>query len=63
MMVKVQYKSISVQHITNSSGVFFGGNVQYRWKVQKKTSAGFGNVKGNGNEIKRNTTVKRERKT
>ncbi|WP_078433568.1 hypothetical protein [Metabacillus halosaccharovorans] len=62
-MVKVQYKSISVQHITNSSGVFFGDNVQYRWRVQKKTSEGFGNVMGSGNKIKRNTTVKRERNT
>ncbi|WP_226530403.1 hypothetical protein [Metabacillus niabensis] len=62
-MVKVQYKSISVQHITNSSGVFFGDNVQYRWRVQKKTSKGFGDVKGSGNKIIRNTTVKRERNT
>lgn len=62
-MVKIQYKSIRVQHITSSSGVFFGDNVQYHWRVQKKTSEGFGNVKGSGNIINRNTTVKKERKT
>lgn len=56
-MVKVQYKSINVQHILNSSGIFFGDNIQYSWQVQKKTSAGFGQVKGNGNKINKNSTV------
>lgn len=56
-MPKIKYESLNVNLIQNSSGIFYGVNVQYRWNHKARMSEGFGKVHGNGNQISHNTSV------
>jgi hypothetical protein len=54
MMADIQFKTLKVDQIKNSSGIFSGQNAPYNWNHTGKTSEGFGKVAGNGNVISRN---------
>jgi hypothetical protein len=53
-MVKIYFKDIKIDKITNSSGVFYGENFQAKWKHSSKTNEGFGKVSGDKNTLKGN---------
>lgn len=56
-MVNIRYQSIKVNRIQNSSGLFYGMNIQYKWHHKGRISDGFGRVIGHSNKILNNTTV------
>ncbi|MBM7703432.1 hypothetical protein [Metabacillus iocasae] len=56
-MATIHYKSIKVNTIQNSSGLFYGINVQYQWYHQGRHSEGFGRINGHSNKIVNNTSV------
>ncbi|PAE22774.1 hypothetical protein [Bacillus sp. 7894-2] len=56
-MAKIQYKSIKVRAVHNSSGIFYGDNIQYKWRSKAKKSDGFGNIKGSRSKISNNITA------
>ncbi len=58
-MVNIQYHSIKVNKIQNSSGLFYGVNIQYKWNNKCQNSDGFGRVMGDSNKILNNTTIVR----
>ena len=56
-MVNIEYHSIKVNRIQNSSGLFYGVNMQYKWNHKGRISDGFGRVIGDSNKISNNTTI------
>ncbi|MFC3885557.1 hypothetical protein ACFOU2_19615 [Bacillus songklensis] len=56
-MVNIQYHSIKVNKVQNSSGLFYGVNIQYKWSNKGRISDGFGRVMGHSNKILNNTTI------
>ncbi|AZB42164.1 hypothetical protein CEF21_07600 [Bacillus sp. FJAT-42376] len=56
-MPKIHFQSVNVKRIQNSSGLFYGENIQYKWKNRSGVYEGFGRVSGNGNKIYNNITV------
>lgn len=56
-MANIHYHSIKVNKIQNSSGLFYGVNIQYKWNHKSRISDGFGKVVGDSNKILNNTTV------
>lgn len=56
-MSNIHYHSIKVNKIQNSSGLFYGVNIQYKWSHKSRISDGFGKVVGDSNKILNNTTV------
>ncbi|MTH54641.1 hypothetical protein GKZ89_14650 [Bacillus mangrovi] len=56
-MANISFKSIYVNVIQNSSGVFYGENLQLKWKNRTKLQEGFGKISGNGNLISNNLTA------
>jgi len=56
-MAKIHYETIKVNVLQNSSGLFYGVNIQYRWKNKARISDGFGKVTGHSNSISNNTTM------
>ncbi|MGD6818064.1 hypothetical protein [Metabacillus sp. 84] len=56
-MPKIHFKSISVKLIQNSSGVFYGENIQYKWRNKSKSYEGFGRISGSSNKISNNLTI------
>ncbi|AYE51632.1 hypothetical protein ABEW33_16100 [Priestia megaterium] len=56
-MTNIHYQSIKVNKIQNSSGLFYGVNIQYKWNHKSRISDGFGKIIGDSNKISNNTTV------
>ncbi len=56
-MSNIHYHSIKVNKIQNSSGLFYGVNIQYKWSHKSQISDGFGKIVGHSNKILNNTTV------
>ncbi|WP_078410025.1 hypothetical protein [Priestia abyssalis] len=56
-MAKIQFHSINVNMIQNSSGLFYGVNLQSKWKNKGRISDGFGRVNGHSNKILNNTSI------
>ncbi|MGD6857877.1 hypothetical protein [Bacillus infantis] len=56
MLTTVQFKTLTVNQIKNSSGIFYGQNTPVYWQHTGKISEGFGKVAGKGNKISRNYT-------
>ncbi|MDQ0247073.1 hypothetical protein J2S09_004714 [Bacillus fengqiuensis] len=56
-MTKIQYHSINVNMIQNSSGLFYGVNLQSKWKNKARISDGFGRVNGHSNKISSNISI------
>lgn len=56
-MTNIHYQSIKVNKIQNSSGLFYGVNIQYKWNHKSRISDGFGKIVGDSNKISNNTTV------
>lgn len=53
----VHFGNLTVNAITNASGVFIGTNVQYGWSSHGKENTGFGSVTGYANKLYRNTSI------
>lgn len=56
-MANIRFKTIKVNQIQNSSGIFYGQNTPVYWQHTGKISEGFGKVAGKGNKISRNYTL------
>ncbi|EAR68043.1 MULTISPECIES: hypothetical protein [Bacillus] len=56
MLANIRFKTIKVNQIQNSSGIFYGQNTPVYWQHTGKISEGFGKVAGKGNKISRNYT-------
>lgn len=56
-MTNIHYQSIKVNKIQNSSGLFYGVSIQYKWNHKSQISDGFGKIVGDSNKILNNTTV------
>ncbi|WP_338780749.1 hypothetical protein [Metabacillus sp. FJAT-52054] len=56
-MPKIDFQSVTVKLIQNSSGLFYGQNLQYKWKNKSRVYEGFGRVSGNSNKIFNNVTL------
>lgn len=50
-MVKINYSSLQVDLITNSSGIFTGQNLQLNWKAYIENNSGLGGLNGNANQL------------
>ena len=59
-MNKIEYDAIRVNRVQNSSGLFYGVNIQYGWNHKSRVSDGFGKVSGHYNRILKNTSAIRE---
>lgn len=56
-MVKIELGSITIDQVSNVSGVFSGDNHHYGWRYSSKTNEGFGSVIGSNNQTVRHTHV------
>ncbi|MDW2877926.1 MULTISPECIES: hypothetical protein [Bacillaceae] len=56
MLANIRFKTIKVNQIQNSSGIFYGQNTPVYWQHTGKISEGFGKVAGKWNKISRNYT-------
>ncbi len=50
-MVRITFKDLQVQVISNSSGVFSGNNLQIGWTHRAKVNDGQGSVSGDHNAL------------
>lgn len=53
-MIKIVFKDLQINHLSNSSGVFSGENFQTGWKYSSKKNDGFGSISGNNNTSNKN---------
>jgi hypothetical protein len=56
MLAEIRFKTLNVNQIKNSSGIFYGLNTPVYWQHTGRVSEGFGKVAGKGNMISRNIT-------
>jgi hypothetical protein len=53
-MVKFNFKELKIGHISNSSGIFYGQNIQVNWKHTSKVNDGHGTISGENNNLNKN---------
>ncbi|MBU9712319.1 hypothetical protein [Evansella tamaricis] len=57
MDIKINVKSISINQVSGSSGVFSGRNTHIGWKSSSKQNEGFGKVEGQDNLAENNMSI------
>ncbi|MEA4848604.1 MAG: hypothetical protein VB106_15350 [Clostridiaceae bacterium] len=48
-MVRIEFGDLTIEQISNSSGVFTGDNLQVKWRSCRKVDEGFGILEGDSN--------------
>ncbi|MDQ0214879.1 hypothetical protein J2S13_001276 [Oikeobacillus pervagus] len=56
-MPTIRYKDFKVDTIFNTSSICYGMNIQYRWKHDRQSNEGFGQISGHSNVIKKNMAI------
>jgi hypothetical protein len=56
MMVRITFDSLKIDEITNSSGVFYGDNIEANWKAFLISNEGYGELDGDYNKSSYNSS-------
>lgn len=56
-MVRIVFKDLKIDEISNASGVFTGHNFQYRWHSSQKSNEGHGDYTGDRNIAQQNRST------
>lgn len=59
-MVYIRFKNLTIDEVTQSSGVFSGTNRQLFWNHRKKINEGYGAVSGEHNQTNHNRNIVRD---
>ena len=57
MSVKINFKGLTIDQVSGTSGVFSGKNMHVNWESYSKKNETFGSITGQGNEIHQNHNV------
>ncbi|MDQ0253591.1 DUF917 family protein [Evansella vedderi] len=57
MGTKISFKSLSINQVSSSSGVFSGRNKHIGWKSSSKLNEGFGKIDGQDNIVENNYNI------
>ncbi|MBP2243216.1 hypothetical protein J2Z40_003804 [Cytobacillus eiseniae] len=55
--MKIEFDSITINHMSGNAGVFTGSNIQLNWKSQIKENSAMGTVIGDMNRLTHNINV------
>lgn len=55
--MRIELGNIVINDIGNSSGVFYGDNIQCKWKAVIKSNSGFGTIEGDANKYFNNQSL------
>jgi hypothetical protein len=56
-MVRIEFKDLIIEQISDSSGVFTGDNLQVKWRSCIKIDEGFGTLEGDSNNSTNNQSA------
>jgi hypothetical protein len=56
-MVRIEFKDLIIEQISDSSGVFTGDNLQVKWRSCIKVDEGFGTIEGDSNKSMNNQSA------
>lgn len=61
-MAHIEFNDLTIESLSNVSGVFTGNNIQVRWKAYPKVNEGYGEINGDSNRYVNNKSIVIEQK-